>query len=74
MQVTREMAKERVLHRMWKKNEQNNIENQKMSELIAAKEETLEFEENAKREAREAHEYDVQRMIASNANEMKALL
>lgn len=74
IQVTREMAKERVLHRMWKTNEQNITENQKLAELIVQKEGILEYEETAKREAREAHERDIAKLTASNSNEISAKL
>lgn len=74
VQVTRELAKERVLHRMWKTNEQNNEENHKLTQLITHKEGILEFEEHAKREAREAHERDIAQMTAKNANELRAKL
>lgn len=71
MQITREMAKDRVLHRMYKTNEQNHFENEKLEELIRNKKEVLEYEENTKRKAREAHERDIDKLISVNAKEIR---
>lgn len=71
MQVIHELAKERVLHRMWKDNEHNNRENSKLTELIYNKESVLKVEDNAKREAREAHKRDIARLMEKNSKETR---
>lgn len=72
MQAVREMAKERVLHRMWKANEENIGKNRKLSQLIANKEKILEQDNLSRQNLINEHEQDVAKLVSSNAKELRA--
>lgn len=72
MQVTHDLAKERVLHQMWKEHEHNQIENTKLKKLISNKESVLKAEDDAKKEENAVHERNVVRLIEKNSTEIRA--